>query len=288
LVVHATEVLSGAPTEGGSWTFQVEPENAATATIGPSTEITVATEQSQNITFTSSPPSGPVVGGSYKTAATASSGLPVTITLDASSSGCTLSGSDVSLAATGTCIVDADQSGDSTYLPAQAQQESVITEYGLDVPDAVSSDGTHVWVLNAVGASVTGLKAASGSRVAVIQGAADHFVDPAAVSSDGTHVWVTSPGRYTVTELAASTGTLVRVISASTFHFDDPMAVASDGTHVWVANAGGHSVTELDASSGVLTKVISAAKFGIDEPISIAADGTHVRVADYGTTPSPN
>src|ERR1035441_2219247 len=37
--------------------------------------------------------------------------------------------------------------------------------WGFNNPDAVSSDGTHVWVANSAGNSVTELAAATGARV---------------------------------------------------------------------------------------------------------------------------
>jgi YVTN family beta-propeller protein len=74
---------------------------------------------SQTITFTSTAPSGAVVGGpAYPVTATGgASGNPVTFSLDASStSGCALSGSTVSFGGpAGTCVVDANQAGNTSY-----------------------------------------------------------------------------------------------------------------------------------------------------------------------------
>ena len=65
------------------------------------------------------------MGSTYVIAAAASSGLPVAFSADASSAGvCTLAGSTVSLVGTGTCTIDANQSGDSSYLPAPQVQQS--------------------------------------------------------------------------------------------------------------------------------------------------------------------
>jgi len=79
----------------------------------------------QSITFTSTPPSGAQIGGTYAVSAAASSGLPVAFSADSSSAGiCTVSGSTVSFVGVGTCIVDADQAGDASYLPAPRAQQS--------------------------------------------------------------------------------------------------------------------------------------------------------------------
>jgi DNA-binding beta-propeller fold protein YncE len=64
------------------------------------------------------------------------------------------------------------------------------SSYGFDLPGAVSSDRTHVWVANGLGDSVTELNAATGALVQVITGSSYGFDLPDAVSSDGTDVWV--------------------------------------------------------------------------------------------------
>jgi hypothetical protein len=91
----------------------------------------------QSIQFSSVPPGPAVVGGTpYTLAATASSGLPVTFSADSTSVGvCSVSGTTVTFTGTGTCAVDANQSGDANYLAAaQARQSFAVTL----VPQAVS------------------------------------------------------------------------------------------------------------------------------------------------------
>ncbi len=80
----------------------------------------------QTITFTSTPPASATVGGpTYTVTATASSGLPVTFTIDPSASAvCSISGSTVSFTGVGTCVIDANQAGDSNYDPAPQAQQS--------------------------------------------------------------------------------------------------------------------------------------------------------------------
>jgi DNA-binding beta-propeller fold protein YncE len=60
----------------------------------------------------------------------------------------------------------------------------------FDGPVAISSDGTHVWVANFSGNSVTELDAATGTVVRVIKGPKYGVRCPAGILSDGTHVWV--------------------------------------------------------------------------------------------------
>jgi hypothetical protein len=81
---------------------------------------------SQSIAFTSTPPSGAAWGNpGYAVSAAASSGLPVALSLAASSAGvCSLAGGLVSLDGVGTCTILADQGGSSSWLPADQVEQS--------------------------------------------------------------------------------------------------------------------------------------------------------------------
>ena len=82
----------------------------------------------QTITFSTTAPQDATYGGSYTPSATATSGLPVSFSVDASSSAgaCSLDPSSgvVSFTGTGTCTVDANQAGNSTYAAAPQVQQS--------------------------------------------------------------------------------------------------------------------------------------------------------------------
>lgn len=71
----------------------------------------------QRITFTTSAPSPAYVGTTYKVGATASSGLDVSFS-SLTASTCTIASNVVSLTATGTCAVAADQAGSADYQAA--------------------------------------------------------------------------------------------------------------------------------------------------------------------------
>lgn len=63
--------------------------------------------------------------------------------------------------------------------------------YGFNGPDAIATDGTHVWVANGgEGGSVTELSQSTGALVKVLSGRSYGFNYPDAIASDGTHVWV--------------------------------------------------------------------------------------------------
>jgi VCBS repeat-containing protein len=115
----------------GSWVNQTTPvtsTNAGSSGVGNAL-LDVVGAAPQTITFTSSVPNDAVVGGSYQVAATATSGLPVVLTVDAASAAvCTITGGSVSFIGAGTCTIDANQGGGmnngTTYSPASQIQQS--------------------------------------------------------------------------------------------------------------------------------------------------------------------
>jgi hypothetical protein len=80
----------------------------------------------QNITFGAAP-SPALDGASYTLSASGGpSGEAVVLSLDGSSSGCTLSGTKLTItSASGTCVVDANQAGNASYAPAAQTSESI-------------------------------------------------------------------------------------------------------------------------------------------------------------------
>jgi hypothetical protein len=80
----------------------------------------------QTITFSSSEPVDAFVGGPvYTPAASSTSGLSVTFSIDAAASSvCSISGGDVSFQSIGTCIVNANQAGNTDYNAAPQVQQS--------------------------------------------------------------------------------------------------------------------------------------------------------------------
>ena len=67
----------------------------------------------------------------------------------------------------------------------------------FDSPAGVASDGTHVWVTNATGKSVTELDASTGALVQVLSETSYKFSTPTGVTSDGTNVWAVNTGTVT-------------------------------------------------------------------------------------------
>jgi hypothetical protein len=76
--------------------------------------------------------------------------------------------------------------------------------WGFNSPASIASDGTHVWVANTDGNSVTELSARTGRLVQVISASRYKFGSPAAIASDGTSVWVANAAGQSVTEFPAT------------------------------------------------------------------------------------
>jgi Tol biopolymer transport system component len=116
---------------------------------------------SQTISFTSTAPGGAVVGGpTYLVTATATSGLTVTFTIDASASTvCSVAGSTVSFIGAGTCVINADQAGDASYDPAPQVQQSFAVGKGsqtisfTSLPPAQPTVGGATYMVTATATS---------------------------------------------------------------------------------------------------------------------------------------
>lgn len=114
---NTKNIVSGA--DGAVWVYDSNQYGTITRVA---VELT-----SQIINFTSVAPGNAVIDGqTYTPTASASSGLPVVITVDPSSSTvCSIDGSGiVSFQGAGTCVINADQAGDADYKPAPRVQQS--------------------------------------------------------------------------------------------------------------------------------------------------------------------
>lgn len=130
-VNNTKNIVAGA--DGAVWIYDSNQRNAIRVAI----ELT-----SQTISFTSTAPTSTVIDGpAYTPAASASSGLPVTIAIDPASLGvCSIDGSGVvSFQGAGTCTINANQAGDVDYKPAPQVQQS-LGVLPVDADTSVSLD----------------------------------------------------------------------------------------------------------------------------------------------------
>ena len=99
----------------------------------------------QTIHFTSTAPANATVGGAtYLATATATSTLPVVLTIDAASATvCAINNGIVSFIGAGTCTIDANQGGDAIYAPAsQVQQSFAVAAAGGITPQTIHFTST--------------------------------------------------------------------------------------------------------------------------------------------------
>jgi streptogramin lyase len=141
----------------------------------------------QTVVFTSSAPASATVGGTpYTPVATATSGLTVALTIDATSSSiCSISGGVVSFVGVGTCVIDANQAGSATYNPAPQVQQSFVVGKAAQTVSFTSSAPVSATVGGApytpVATSTSGLTAAltidaTSSSICSISGGVVSFV----------------------------------------------------------------------------------------------------------------
>jgi hypothetical protein len=167
----------------GDATHQAAPQVQQSFTVGGGPPVPSV----QSINFTSAAPAGAVAGGStYTVTATASSGLAVALSADGTSAGvCTLSGSTVSFVGSGTCTIDANQSGNASYQAApQAQQSFAVglatqTIAFTSTPPAGALAGGAGYTVSATassGLAVAFSLSASSAGVCTISGASVSFI----------------------------------------------------------------------------------------------------------------
>ncbi len=185
----------------------------------PQVQQSIPIRTNQSISYSSTPPTSAVVGGSsYTPIASATSGLVVSITIDpAASAVCSISSGQVSFSGAGTCVIDANQGGNAAYNPAgQVQQTFSVSAAATATPTAPS----HPVI--------------SEFRSRGPLGADDEFVE------------IYNPGRATVNisswtiRASSSCGTDITILATMPAN-----TLLKPGQHYLVGSAGG-SVTDVD------------------------------------------
>jgi hypothetical protein len=189
----------------------------------------------QAITFTSTAPSAAHVGGSYTVSATASSGLTVAITLGATSTGCSLSGSTVTFIGVGTCIIDANQSGNADYLAAGQVQQS----FGITKTDQTIGFTSSAPTGAVVGGPTYTATATATSGLAVQFTSATPSVCTSGGTNGATFTFV-APGSCTVNADQAGDGTYNAAPRVQqTFTVTGPAVTAVTMSNVGRSNSAG-------------------------------------------------
>ena len=251
----------------------------ATSTSAPSGFAVSAA--AQTITFTSRPPAVPTVGGTYTLGATAPGGS-VSFSLDAASSGCSLSGAIVTFTGVGTCVIDASSPAGNDYLAAAGKQSIVISQ---------SPPGPGL-------GSITSVIASPGDRQALVSWSAPSNVSQfqnvsytvtaspggASCSSTGTLFCMVNglsdSVRYTFTVTASSKDP---TFSSITSPSSSPVTPTAAPLQTWATTTPELSPgsAEVVSSSGSMTKV--AVKLSGDSVVA-AGEGLKVAIATSATT----
>jgi hypothetical protein len=247
----------------GAGTCTVSADQAGNGTFQPAAQVqqsfAVATPSLsvQSINFSSTPPGGATIGSGYTVAASASSGLPVAFSTDLTSAGvCTVSGATVSIVGTGTCTINADQSGDGSYLPAPQVQQSF----------AVGKDSQTISFTSAppAGAASGGSYAVSATSSSGLTVAFSADASSAGVCSvSGSTVSFVGAGTCTVNADQAGNGTFLPAVQvqqafAVTVASLSVQSITFTSTPPAGATAGGSAYAVSAASSSGLPVAFSA------------------------------
>src|SRR5947209_10949926 len=117
----------------------------AAATYGDrsssSTHVSQSVIPTQTISFTSTAPADATAyGPTYAVSATATSGLPVSFSIDpAAATVCSVTGTTVSFIGAGTCVVNGDQAGDAGHAPAATAHQDITVAAGASQTIAFTS-----------------------------------------------------------------------------------------------------------------------------------------------------
>jgi hypothetical protein len=202
--------------------------------------------KANTITASTAPVAGSV-HGSYKPSATATSGDRVVITLDATSTGCSLKGGKVSFTGAGTCRVDFNDAGNSSFAAAsQVQQSITVAVTGHKTQAAI----TLTSISGIVGRTLT-LTSQGGSGTGGLSYAVTS-VGTAGCSISGTALSATSAGSCTVTVTkAADANYAVAHSPATTVTFTHVVVRAVlHAAHVYGAVWVGRTVTVTISGTG--------------------------------------
>jgi List-Bact-rpt repeat protein/glycine rich protein len=132
---------------GGGSTYAIggySPSNVSAWTPSPTVatngEIVLTAEECESSIFGAAPTT-PTVGESYTPSATSTSGLSDTFSIDpTATSDCSMNSGVVTFIEQGTCVVDANQAGDSAWAPAPQVQQSFSISARAVPSDVISFD----------------------------------------------------------------------------------------------------------------------------------------------------
>jgi hypothetical protein len=250
---ETTSATSSSAPGAYSITFSSETLTATNYTFSYASGTLTVTQASQTITFNT--PASPVTYGvsPISLSATASSGLAVTFSV--SSGPCSVSGSTLTVTGAGTCVVAANQAGNTDYSAAATVSHGIVVNAALLTVTANNASRGYGAANPTFTASYAGF--VNGDTPSVLSGAP---------SLTTTATTTSAPGSYTITSaigtLAASNytfsfvnGTLTVNAATQTISFTAPVSPVTYGvspTSLSATASSGLTVT-FSISSGPCT-----------------------------------
>jgi hypothetical protein len=226
----AAETTSATSTSApGSYliTFSSEALTAANYTFSYVNGTLTVTQASQTITFNA--PASPVTYGvsPISLSATASSGLAVTFSV--SSGPCTVSGGTLTVIGTGTCVVAANQAGNTDYLAAPQVTQSVTVNQAVLTVTANSASRVYGTVNPTFNYTITGY--VNGDTSSAVGGSAAETTSATSTSAPGSYSITFSSEALTATNYTFSyvNGTLTVSQASQTITFNAPASPVTYG-----------------------------------------------------------
>ena len=224
------------------------------AASGSAVTVPIA-KGTQTVSFTSDPPTLPLVDTTYKPTATSSRGLSVTISLGAGAgSVCTMSSGTVTFKTTGTCTVTASQAGDSRWAAAASVSQlfevgklsqSIVFAQPDPVPYGGPAVGLRAFATSGLGVSFTVTSGADSCTVTK-----EGSLVPTAVGS--CSVTVSQPGDSVYAGATSVTRTVTVTASTATEPHIASIS-AGDGTATV-----GYTPPSSDGGSPIISYKVSA------------------------------
>jgi hypothetical protein len=262
---------------------------------GSSATLTI-TQAPQSISFMTSPPGSAAYGGSYMPAATGgASGNAVTLSIDASSGSgaCALAAGVVSFTGVGTCVVDANQAGNTDYSAApQVQQSFTIARATLSVNANAAS--VTFGQSPSLTYSLSGFVNGEDGTSAGVTGSASCSASPTS-PDPGTYLGAITcaPGtlsapHYSFVTGSSATETITQASQSISFTTTAPSRAVYGGSYTPAATGGGsgNAVTfSIDNSSDSAVCSYSAGVVSFTGVGMCVLDANQAGNADYSSAP---
>jgi sugar lactone lactonase YvrE len=226
----------------------------------------IATKQEQTISFAPIPDHTFIPGGSFVVSATASSGLPVSFSGGGNS--CTISGVTVEITSVGSCIINAEQGGNSSYKPAPEVSQKVHILYAPASQPCLGAPGhTILPPINSDNTSIFNQGRTVPAKFRVCDGNGNSVGTPGVVTSfnvidtfSGTHSTVVSPPTGSLLRFLPSRLTLLAETNRSRWSLTWAVLCLVTMVMIFIGRREKHRATPLPRRSAVtaLTLVLAA------------------------------